>query len=33
VQRQDSVTHLIVDRLQDLTDQLPTLGAMSRDFH
>jgi error-prone DNA polymerase len=33
LQRQDTVTHLIVDRLQDLTDQLPTLGAMSRDFH
>ncbi len=33
LQRQDGVTHLIVDRLQDLTGQLPTLGSMSRDFH
>jgi error-prone DNA polymerase len=33
LQRQDGVTHLIVDRLQDLTAQLPTLGPMSRDFH
>ena len=33
LQRQDGVTHIIVDRLQDLTPQLPTLGAMSRDFH
>jgi error-prone DNA polymerase len=33
LQKQDGVTHLIVDRLQDLTDQLPNLGHVSRDFH
>ena len=33
LQRQDGVTHLIVDRLQDLTTQLPVLGHLSRDFH
>ncbi len=33
LQRQDGVTHLIVDRLQDVTAQLPTLGHLSRDFH
>jgi error-prone DNA polymerase len=33
LQRQDGVTHLIVDRLQDLTTQIPTLGHLSRDFH
>ena len=32
LQRQDTVTHLIVDRLQDLTTQLPTIGHISRDF-
>jgi error-prone DNA polymerase len=33
LQRQDGVIHLIVDRLEDLTDQLPDLGHVSRDFH
>jgi error-prone DNA polymerase len=33
LQRQDGVAHLIVDRLQDLTTQLPNLGHVSRDFH
>ena len=33
LQRQEGVIHLIVDRLQDLTDQLPDLGHVSRDFH
>src|SRR5262249_22710665 len=33
LQKQDGVTHLIVSRLQDLTDQLPDLGRVSRDFH
>ncbi len=33
LQRQDGVTHIIVDRLQDLTAQLPSLGQISRDFH
>ena len=33
LQKQDGVTHLVVDRLQDLTAQLPRLGPMSRDFH
>jgi len=33
LQRQDGVIHLIVDRLQDLTTQLPNLGHVSRDFH
>ncbi len=33
LQKQDGVTHLIVARLQDLTDQLPNLGRVSRDFH
>jgi error-prone DNA polymerase len=33
LQRQDGVTHLIVDRLQDLTTRLPDLGHVSRDFH
>ncbi len=33
LQKQDGVTHLIVDRLQDLTEQLPNLGHVSRDFH
>ena len=33
LQRQDSVMHLIVDRLQDLTKELPDLGHVSRDFH
>ena len=33
LQKQDGVTHLIVDRLQDLTEQLPNLGRVSRDFH
>jgi error-prone DNA polymerase len=32
LQKQDGVVHLIVDRLQDLTDQLPNLGHLSRDF-
>ena len=33
LQRQDGVIHLIVDRLQDLTTELPNLGHVSRDFH
>jgi len=33
LQRQDGVIHVIVDRLQDLTTQLPNLGHVSRDFH
>jgi error-prone DNA polymerase len=33
LQKQDGVTHLVVDRLQDLTAQVPGLGPMSRDFH
>jgi error-prone DNA polymerase len=33
LQKQDGVIHLIVDRLQDLTEQLPILGSRSRDFH
>ncbi len=33
LQKQDGVIHLIVDRLQDLTEQLPQLGHLSRDFH
>jgi error-prone DNA polymerase len=33
LQRQEGVIHLIVDRLQDLTTQLPNLGRVSRDFH
>jgi error-prone DNA polymerase len=33
LQRQDGVIHLIVDRLEDLTKQLPDLGHVSRDFH
>jgi error-prone DNA polymerase len=32
LQRQDGVMHLIVDRLQDLTEELPDLGRVSRDF-
>ena len=30
LQKQDGVTHLIVDRLQDLTEQLPDLGHVSQ---
>ncbi len=33
LQRQEGVIHLIVDRLQDVTTQLPDLGHVSRDFH
>jgi error-prone DNA polymerase len=33
LQRQEGVIHLIVDRLDDLTSQLPYLGHRSRDFH
>lgn len=33
LQRQEGVIHLIVTRLQDLTDELPDLGHLSRDFH
>jgi error-prone DNA polymerase len=33
VQRQEGVIHLIVDRLRDLTAELPSLGHLSRDFH
>jgi error-prone DNA polymerase len=32
LQRQEGVIHLIVDRLQDMTDELPNLGHISRDF-
>jgi error-prone DNA polymerase len=33
LQKQDGVIHLIVDRMEDLTAQLPDLGRVSRDFH
>ena len=33
LQQQEGVIHLIVARLQDLTDELPDLGHLSRDFH
>lgn len=33
LQAQDGVIHLIVDRLEDVTDKVPSLGRMSRDFH
>ncbi len=33
LQRQEDVIHLIVDRFEDLTSQLPDLGHRSRDFH
>jgi error-prone DNA polymerase len=33
LQKQEGVIHLIVDRLEDLTDRLPALGQISRDFH
>jgi error-prone DNA polymerase len=33
LQRQEGVIHLIVDGLEDLTEQLPNLGRVSRDFH
>ena len=33
LQRQEGVIHVIVDRMQDLTTQLPDLGQVSRDFH
>jgi error-prone DNA polymerase len=33
LQRQEGVIHLIVNRLEDLTSQLPDLGHRSRDFH
>jgi error-prone DNA polymerase len=33
LQSQQGVIHLIVERLEDVTDKLPTLGRMSRDFH
>jgi error-prone DNA polymerase len=32
LQRQDGVAHLIVERLEDLSAQLPRLGYVSRDF-
>jgi error-prone DNA polymerase len=32
LQRQETVMHLVVDRLQDLTKELPELGRLSRDF-
>jgi error-prone DNA polymerase len=32
LQRQDGVIHLIVDRLEDVTENLPDLGHVSRDF-
>ncbi len=32
LQSQDSVVHLIVDRMEDLTERLPNLGQVSRDF-
>jgi error-prone DNA polymerase len=32
LQRQEGVIHLIADRLQDITEQLPNLGRLSRDF-
>jgi error-prone DNA polymerase len=32
LQRQEGVTHLIVQRLEDLTAELPRLGTTSRDF-
>ena len=32
MQRQEGVIHLIVDRFEDLTSQLPDLGHRSRDF-
>jgi error-prone DNA polymerase len=32
MQRQDGVIHLIVNRLEDLTSQLPDLSHRSRDF-
>jgi len=33
LQRQEGVIHLIADRLEDVTEQLPNLGHVSRDFH
>jgi error-prone DNA polymerase len=33
LQSQEGVIHLIVDRFEDLTSQLPDLGHRSRDFH
>jgi error-prone DNA polymerase len=33
LQRQEGVMHLIVDKLEDLSTQLPRLGHVSRDFH
>jgi error-prone DNA polymerase len=33
LQKQEGVIHLIVDRLEDVTTQLPDLGHVSRDFH
>jgi error-prone DNA polymerase len=33
LQKQEGVIHLIVERLEDLTDRLPVLGRFSRDFH
>ena len=33
LQRAEGVVHVIVDRLEDLTMQLPDLGHVSRDFH
>ena len=33
LQSQEGVIHLIVDKLEDLTSQLPDLGHLSRDFH
>ena len=33
LQKQDGVIHLIVERVEDITSQLPDLGHLSRDFH
>jgi len=33
LERKDAVIHLVVYRLQDLTDQLHAIGSQSRDFH
>jgi error-prone DNA polymerase len=33
LQRQEGVIHVIPDRLEDLTSQLPDFGRTSRDFH
>jgi error-prone DNA polymerase len=33
LQRQEGVIHVIVDRMEDMTERLPDLGHVSRDFH